>query len=433
MADNSGTIISPILASPLLRLYLERLFRISSSLVSTVLIARYLGTSNFGELSFALSVIAISSAVASLGLNDILISKTARDPSSLKPLAGGLVLRVMSGLAVFALTLIVLQYTIDVNLQGLLFCISLVLLAPLYSFEQLLFAKSAGTKVAFVGILEIPFTLLFRLLIIFLDLGVFWIAFSFLVEAAVRLTMITIIVIKAGYLQRGMQWPSQSYLFALFRSGIPLMLSGISIILYMKLDQIMIRQFFNATEVGIYSVAVRITEAFYFIPMILTTTVLPNLSVQHEQNRAGVAFIRLYRLLFFSGLTISTGLILLGGDLVRLAFGAEYAAAGEYLGIYALSLPLVFLGVASGKWLILENLHRNVLQRSLLGLAINFTLNLALIPLYGGKGAATATVLSQLAATVLYDFISATTRPMGMQKLAAIFPGFGNRANADHR
>lgn len=239
-----------------------------------------------------------------------------------------------------------------------------------------------------------------------------------------RLTMIVVLAIRSGYLKSEMKWPSRPYLLALFRSGIPLMLSGLAIILYMKLDQIMIRLFFTAAEVGIYSVTVRITEAFYFIPVLLTTTFLPHLSVEHERNRARASFVRLYRLLFYSGFTISVGLIWLGTDLVRLAFGVEYAAAGEYLRIYALSLPLVFLGVASGKWLILENMHRNVLQRSLLGLTINFSLNLALIPLYGGKGAAIATVLSQLTATLLYDSISATTRPMGRQKLAAIFPGF---------
>ena len=48
----------------------------------------------------------------------------------------------------------------------------------------------------------------------------------------------------------------------------PLLLSGISIMVYMKIDQIMLGQILGDESVGIYSAALRISEIWYFIPMI---------------------------------------------------------------------------------------------------------------------------------------------------------------------
>jgi len=55
----------------------------------------------------------------------------------------------------------------------------------------------------------------------------------------------------------------------------------------------------------------------------------------------------------------------------------------------------VFLGVATGKYLVVENYTKISFFRTLIGAVINIVLNTFLIPKYGIKGAAIATVFSQ--------------------------------------
>ncbi len=66
----------------------------------------------------------------------------------------------------------------------------------------------------------------------------------------------------------------------------------------------------------------------------------------------------------------------------------------------------VFIGLASGRWYLTENLQMLALNRALLGAVVNILANLLLIPEYGIVGAAMGTVLSQMAASYLFDFFT---------------------------
>ena len=58
------------------------------------------------------------------------------------------------------------------------------------------------------------------------------------------------------------------------------------------------------------------------------------------------------------------------------------------LQVHIWSTIAVFLGIASGQWLVAEGLQFISLIRTALGLLVNLMLNLVLIPNYGALGAA---------------------------------------------
>ena len=47
------------------------------------------------------------------------------------------------------------------------------------------------------------------------------------------------------------------------------------IAIYMKIDQVMIKQMLGADQVGLYAAAVRLSEVWYFIPIVITASVFP--------------------------------------------------------------------------------------------------------------------------------------------------------------
>jgi PST family polysaccharide transporter len=122
------------------------------------------------------------------------------------------------------------------------------------------------------------------------------------------------------------------------------------------------------------------------------------------------------------GVGVGLGVTLLAGPVIEVLYGDAYQASAEVLRIHVWAGVFVFLGVASGKWLLAENLQRLSLQRTLSGAVANVLFNLLLIPLYGSAGAAWATLLSYAVAGMFFDVFQQPTRLMWRMKLRAFNP-----------
>jgi O-antigen/teichoic acid export membrane protein len=183
---------------------------------------------------------------------------------------------------------------------------------------------------------------------------------------------------------------------SLLKNSWPLMLSGLVVMVYMRIDQIMIKNMINEEAVGYYSAAVRICEAWYFIPVTLCNSIFPaivnakNVSTEFYNNRMQ----KLYDLLTWLAIGIAVPVTFLSSQIVELLFGNEFSQAAPVLTIYIWAGVAVFLGVASSQYLINENLTKLTFSRNFFGMILNVGLNLILIPIYGIIGSAVATLIS---------------------------------------
>jgi len=200
-----------------------------------------------------------------------------------------------------------------------------------------------------------------------------------------------------------------------------LILSGLAVMVYMRIDQIMLGQMLNDKAVGIYTVAVRISEAWYFIPIAIVGSVFPALLDAKKVSEILYLekFQKLYDILAMIALVVAIPVTFLANQIVEVLFGQEYLEAGTILSIHIWTALFVFLGVASGNWFLAENRQLLAFRGVFLGMLTNIALNLVLIPRYGGVGAAVATLISQAVATLLVDVIHRDTRLMFRMKLKA--------------
>jgi O-antigen/teichoic acid export membrane protein len=113
-------------------------------------------------------------------------------------------------------------------------------------------------------------------------------------------------------------------------------------------------------------------------------------------------------------------MIIFSDQLVNLLYGQNFKNAGQVIYIYAFAGIFVFMGVASARWYINEGLQKITLLRTLVGAAINIALNLILIPIINLKGAAIATLISQITVAFLLDLGSNKTRLVFIMKLRAL-------------
>ena len=201
---------------------------------------------------------------------------------------------------------------------------------------------------------------------------------------------------------------------SLLRHGVWLYLSAIAAILYLKLDQVMLRQLVNPIEVAHYAVASKFTELFFFVPIALVTAYFPNMleTAKHDPVRYQVYLQRISTFLLYLSLLIIIGILLLNNVLVSTLFPPEYIAALPIITIQIWSLLFVFQRALISKWILVEGIFRFSLLSQGAGAIINIVLNLLLIPHYGGVGAAWATVGSHAVSTTLILFYSAQTRNM---------------------
>jgi len=89
--------------------------------------------------------------------------------------------------------------------------------------------------------------------------------------------------------------------------------------------------------------------------------------------------------------------------------------------IHIWSGVFIALSVVSAKWYISENLSYLALYRNVSGAIVNVILNLWLIPGYGVKGAAIATLVSYCMTSYIFDIFNYKTRKTFLQKTYSMF------------
>ncbi|MFO0056007.1 MAG: polysaccharide biosynthesis C-terminal domain-containing protein, partial [Dolichospermum sp.] len=189
-------------------------------------------------------------------------------------------------------------------------------------------------------------------------------------------------------------------------------LSGLAIMVYMRIDQIMLGQMVGDKAVGLYSAATRICEVWYFIPTAITSSYAPEIyasrhlsdTIYYEKLR------KLIRLLSLVSITLILPISLLSGTIVTLLYGNNYSEAIPILRIQILSSWFTFVGVGASPFFNEKGLTYLSFQRTLIGAIMNIILNLFLIPQYSSIGAATATVISYGFGSVFVNAFNVKTR-----------------------
>ena len=180
----------------------------------------------------------------------------------------------------------------------------------------------------------------------------------------------------------------------------------------MRIDQVMIKEMITPEAVGNYSVAVRLSEVWYFIPMAITSSLFPAIinAKKVSEKLYHRRLQKLYDLMTWLAIGIALPMTFLANDIIRLLFGVQYQDAAGVLRIYVWAGVFVFLGVASSQYLVAENYTKISFFRTFAGGIVNVILNIIMIPKYGINGAATATLISYFVATFFIGFIPKTSK-----------------------
>lgn len=406
-------------------LFADKILRMGMGLLVIGWVARYLGPAQFGLMNYAIAFVALFGSIATLGLNGIVVRDLVNAPESANATLGtAFMMQIFGGLLAFLLALTAINLARPDDALAKLMVAVLGFAMVFKATDAVKYWFESQIKSKYTVWVENAAFMLFAavkvgLILTHANLMAFvWTAFA---EGA-----LVAVGLLAAYAWRGGRlghWRVQyTRAKTLLKDSWPLILSSMAIMVYMRIDQIMLGYMLGDVAVGIYSAAVRISEVWYFIPIAIMASVFP--SIIEARKISQIIYYqrlqKLYDLLVLVSLAVAIAATFMSSWIVDIMFGQSFIDAGPVLAIHIWAGIFVSLGLASGNWLILEGYQKDIFYRAALGAVINIVLNWILIPMYGVMGAAFSTVIAYFFA-VFSVYVRRATRPSAAMMLQAIF------------
>jgi polysaccharide transporter, PST family len=404
----------------------DKVLRLVTGLFVGIWVARYLGPSEYGLLNFSIAFVALFTPIGEIGLQSIVIRDLVRRPGDrARILASSLILRFAGAALAIAVCVasIALAEPKNIQSQTLILIVALSLLPQAWDVIDFDFQSSTRSRpIALIRLTSLIISSVFRLGLIYRGASLTWFAWAIVLEASFSAILMNLLL---RYQRRGfpLSVAAIKEMKQLLETSWPFAIAGLSIMLYMRIDQVMLGQMLGDKAVGIFAAAVRISECWYFVPMAILASIAPALTAAYHRSEMEFQskLVLFIRIVFILSVAMAATFTVCSKPLIGLMYGSAYAGAAEVLSIHAWAGVFVCLGVASGPWFVNSGITKIRMVHTLVGALANVTLNTYMIPRFGPVGAATSTLISYSLAAFWLNTISYRTRPIFALQARAMF------------
>ena len=400
-----------------------RLFSMMIGVVITALTARYLGASNFGLLAYASSIVAMFTAISTLGLRDTLVNELKDEPNKYDEILGtSILMRFMASIACMLLIYIVV-ILLEPDSKLLIILVSFYSSALIFKSINLIdlwYLSNLNSKIVIILNFIVYISVsVYRVVILYFEMGIEWFAFTMLLE--VILSSALLLYHFSYRLNFRLKFNRRLIIPMLSRSK-PYIYSGIMIALYTQIDRVMIGKMLDSSSVGFYSAGVAICSLWTFVLFAIIESSRPviidsrNISLKlYELNIK-----RLYALVIWLSIFAAIFISFFSEFIILILYGQSFLPATNTLMILTWCTIFSFLGVAKSIWLISEGKQRYEKWFTFIGLVFNLILNYFLIPVLGIEGAAISTLVTQFLTNFLVPLIIKDTRKTSLFMIDAL-------------
>lgn len=380
------------------------------SLLVGIFVARYLGPEQYGLMNYVVSFVALFQVFASFGLDNIEIREESKckgtgekgrvpgtEANTILGTAFGLKL-IFAGITMLLVILTAWLFEADTFTKWMITLYSLSMIMNTFGVIRNYFTSIVWNE--YIVKTEISRTIigaLIKVVLLLLHAPLAWFIAASLFDT---------ILIAGGYLLSYRKqiasprlWifdlPTAKYLI---KESFPLLLSGAAIVVYQKIDQVMIGNMIDKASVGYYAVAESIAGVLIFIPTILSQTIMPILIQNYQVNKEQYQV----KAQLFMDVTIWLCIIMcvivsiLAPFVIRLLYGSQYEPSIILLQVCVFKVIGYAFAQATGTMIITEGKQKYVVIRNIIGCVCAILLNLLLLPRYGVLGAAIASVITAI-------------------------------------
>ena len=368
------------------------------SFVSVIVAARVLGTSDFGAYGTAAAYAVILSIVATLGMTPLLIRNIARDPARAPRLIRAAhIVKTVANVVMLALLVFIarlLGYDGDVALASVVLGLGYALgayaenLSAYYQAHERMYVWTQASAIFGLvsGLGGIAIVLATGDIVLFCAspaLG--WAA------------ALTWLLIRAPAEVRWGESASLSEIVELFRSLLPFAAGFALMVVYYKVDVLLLAAWRSPEDVGIYSAGYKFVDVFQALVVVASGAVYPRLSrlARGDGGRVTSPGARSTEMLLLAAIPAAGLSYFLATPLIALLYGPTYADAATVLAVLALVLPFLAITIHGGYVLAAAGRMATVAGLYAVALAANWAMNAVLIPTRGPEGAAISMLVSE--------------------------------------
>ena len=366
----------------------------------TILIARYLGVTEYGILGFATSIVGIFALTLDLGVTNYTVRQIATDNDSAKKYLGNIFpLKCILSIGSFLLLFIVLilmksdELTITITLLFMINSIFQTITSTLNGSFQ------AFEKMKYQGIGNIILNILlfvFILLSIYSDLGIYGITCSYILANFIGLVYeyyaLNKHIVKPKF---ELDLPFSKNLII---SSLPFAIISILFTIYYSIDIVMLNNIVGNYETGLYNATYKIISIVTTFYGIYASVIFPVMSklYKNDTNSLLLTYEKSIKYLMLIIIPVAISTMFYSGDIIKFIYGNEYAAASSILIILIWTACLLFANGAGNT--LLNASHHEVTVTKIYSIAAIFNIitNFILIPYLSFIGAAITTVLSDI-------------------------------------
>lgn len=374
-----------------------RVANLALGVVATALLARTLGSAGYGQWSAAIAVIALVGYFASFGMETVAIREAARAPETEHEWLGALMLlrlyMLVPVVVVSALAIVLLHHSHQMLIAGLI----LVVTMPFNGVGalQIIFQLRVNNLVPMLVLTLRSVLWTAAVLIIYLNGGhMITLAIALTATNAVGSVVQAVAALKAAPRRPR---PSRARLGVMVRHGLPIGISGVLVIAYARIDQLIVFTISGSRPAGLYSSVYNVLEQAHFVPISMLTTLAPILAASWPTDPE--RFFRTARLSAEVMAVASFGALAFASvaatPLIRLFYGHDFLAAAAALPILGGAFVFICFSYLNDNLLVVLGLQRRRLVISLVALVINVVGNLILVPIDGFMGAAWMTFATE--------------------------------------
>lgn len=405
-----------------------KIVSMASALFVGILVARYLGPEKYGLMNYVISYVALFTVVASFGMNNIEIRELSKHNENRNTILGTCFrLRLMFAVIAYLLMCVTLLiYKSDAFTSAMILTYGLVLFTETGAVLRNYFTSIVKNE--YIAKSEIFRTLIgavVKILLLWLKVPLQYFIIAQLFDSFLVASGYYICYKKSvGSLR---EWNFDKTLIPyIVKESFPLLLSGAAIIIYQRIDQVMIGNMLSKEDVGYFATAGKFVDLILFIPTVLVQTITPMLvrikeqkELSYEQKKRTFVSITTW-----IAIIISFMVSLMAFCLIRYTFGESYIAAIPVLQIMAYKAVGMALSASGGQIIIIERMQKWAFIRNVLGCFLCIILNYYLLPIYGIVGSAAITIFTVLFTGTLSNVLIPQYHSIFKIQMYALFFGW---------
>jgi len=375
------------------------------SFALTILIARFLGDTAFGQYSFAVAFCAIFIIIADFGLWNLTIREVARDRSlAERYLSNGLALKLILGFITYALIFIaisLIKQSRDIIIITCIMGVYTIVSNFTFFFTSVFRAYEQMKYEVVLKIIHSIVLFSLGLLVLIKGLGLSSLMIMFVATGMLDIILI-VIVVRRRFTTFSLRI-DLGFWKKLLKEAWPFALATTFALIYTRIDTVMLGAWKGYDVVGWYNAAYNIIFAIGAVPSLLAAAAYPALSSSYQEAKSQywMMYRRLSKYLALLAILTVVVVFLLSKSIIVVLYGPDFSNAIIALQILVCAEAINFMNYLHGKMLESANRQRLLAYFLGVGAVINVILNAIFIPQYSYIGAAYTTMASYIVVFIL--------------------------------